>query len=725
MNVVDEVKRIMGLTPPPRYPNRPETSSLRETVDIGQRLKRSEQYGDALKAFESAMQQAISVGDSNAMAVIALHQAEVHMAQEHFDEAEAILKRSYQTAQESRQRSHMAYMLVGMGRLAQCCGEWKSAQTHYEQARETARQARSAGAEGRALGYLADVFRHDDNATYAVHLLREALPKLNMTGDVEPSSYFVGRLGEALIASGQPGEGRQLLERALRLAKQIGYRQYERRWGVTLGEQVASEGRLEEALGYFRDAMELIDPETHAEDYVRAMCQLSKICVDLRRLDEAGNYAKIASRTAAGRVGDKKLAAQTDMTMGIVLVAAKEYQAAISYLDAGVEAMGNLGVKPISFADTDVVRALAAAHAELGNEGAATETYRRAIVRAEKAEAKLEAAQAQRDLGLFFASRRKMAEAIQEWSAALAIYQSEQQTAQAARLYCDLASARKFIGHGQRAMKDYDDALMLLSNLKDDWETRGLVLSNAATAYADKGDVDSADSFFNESIAIARRLNNETAESTRRGNYGYFLLMTGRPQQAQSTLEFALRLSQKLELGLQTAIQTDNLGLLRDQQANYAEGLQLHREALAHITPLKNLHWEHTIRLNLANNLLASNELDEAGRLIETALTQGRTDEDTEVIIRALTAKAQWQMQLQQDQAMGEWLEEAVTRARKADMRRWQAEALEAYSQYQAVMGRREEAASLWRDAQKLYAILRAPQADIQPAWLNGSTQTN
>ena len=61
----------------------------------------------------------------------------------------------------------------------------------------------------------------------------------------------------------------------------------------------------------------------------------------------------------------------------------------------------------------------------------------------------------------------------------------------------------------------------------------------------------------------------------------------------------------------------------------------------------------------------------------------------------------------------------SITLARKADMRRLQAEALTVYSQQQAALKNDDQAGSLWRDAQKLFAILRAPQANIKPAWLN------
>ena len=257
--------------------------------------------------------------------------------------------------------------------------------------------------------------------------------------------------------------------------------------------------------------------------------------------------------------------------------------------------------------------------------------------------------------------------------------------------------------------------------LKEDWETRGLVLANAATAYADQGDMDSADSFFNESIAIARRMTNEVAEATRRGNYGWFLLATGRNEQALSMLEYALRLSKSLGLALQTAVQTDNMGLTYDNMGNYEKGLALHKEAAALIEPLNRPHWQSIINLNRANSLTGLHHSDEANGIYQAALTQGRDLNDVELIIRALTGLAQVALRLEKPADGSAWLEEAVTLARKADMRRLQAEALTIYSQQQAALKNEDQAGSLWRDAQKLFSILRAPQANIKPAWLKVS----
>jgi tetratricopeptide (TPR) repeat protein len=257
--------------------------------------------------------------------------------------------------------------------------------------------------------------------------------------------------------------------------------------------------------------------------------------------------------------------------------------------------------------------------------------------------------------------------------------------------------------------------------LNDDWETRGLVLSNAANMYVDQGDIESAESFFNEAIAIARRLNNEAAEAIRRGNYGWFLLSTGKPPQAIAALEYAVRISTKLGLHLQAAIQTDNLGLAHDMMANYPRALEYHQQALEIIEPLNNTHWANTFRVNLGITLLMMAQPSGAVPLLETALAGGRTDSDIEVIVRALTGMARVAVVEGRPAEVTTFLDEAVNLARKADMRRLLAEALSVYSEQQAALHQPEQSSTLWDEASKLYQMLHSPQAKQQPEWLKVS----
>jgi tetratricopeptide (TPR) repeat protein len=312
-------------------------------------------------------------------------------------------------------------------------------------------------------------------------------------------------------------------------------------------------------------------------------------------------------------------------------------------------------------------------------------------------------------------------QALQEWNAALTIYQDEHYTTQVVRLYCDIANARKTLGQGQRAMRDYEEALTLLNSIND-LDTRGVVLSNAATAYADMGDIESADDFFAESIKIAHKLGDFRAEATRRGNHAWFLLITGRARRATGALEEALRISRPMKLHLHAAVQTDNLGLAHDELHEYEVALHYHTQALELIQPLANPHWENIIKTNKANTLMLIQQPDEALVLLQEALAYGRAHENTEITARALLGLGRVALQRTQIGEAGEMLYEAVSLARRTDIRFLLALALTAYSEQQAAAQQPERTQALWQEAQKLFSIIHNPRAKQQPAWLNNTS---
>lgn len=178
--------------------NKPtELSEMQEAMEVAQLAKRREDYERALSALDRAMRLADENKDTYSVAVIALHQADILILQGQYDEAESLLQTVQQSANAANQMGFLSYGLSSLGRLYQERGEWDRARETYEQAREAAKEADSVAAEARAMGYLADVYMHEQNASYAVHLLQECLPMLNAGGDLDMSSYFVGRLGEA------------------------------------------------------------------------------------------------------------------------------------------------------------------------------------------------------------------------------------------------------------------------------------------------------------------------------------------------------------------------------------------------------------------------------------------------------------------------------------------------------------------------------------------------
>ncbi len=716
MKAAEQVIRWLGLdgffSPRPT-----EDKLLRDLVSSAQRAKRAENYEISLTLYEQALTRAEAVRDLNTIALINLQRAEVYIRQQEWSAAEHLLLGLRRDAQNTGQRTHMIYALCALGTLAQAQGDWNEARAYYEQALKVAQGSQTVSGEGRALGYLADTYLHEENASYAVRLLREAVPKLSLSDDLELSSYFVGRLGEALILSGQEADGERLLYRALRLAEQTSHRGYERRWSLALGERALMKQRYEEAQKHYARGLALFPVGGVDADRLIARASLSRAYLQSGDAEKALDYARQAADEITPQAS-ALLRAQAEGALGMALRASGNSAKALGYLQSATQHYQQVNGAGRNSLYVELLRHLAAAQADTADSDAVVTTYEQAIKLAQELDMPLEVAQTRVELGLLHLQRREMSSAIDQWSAALAIYLEEGQHAQVARLRCDIGAARKFLGQGQRALKEYEQALITLNSVED-WSTRGLVVSNAAVAYADMGEVESAEAFFNEAITIAGRLGDRAAEAVRRGNFGWFLLATDRPHQAVTVLEYALRMSQQQGSVLQVAVQTSNLGQAHDQLGNESTALMYHEQAYAMLPPQVDSHWRAVVVLSMANALRRRGRSEEAARLFDDALAQARATGDVEIIIGALTGKARVLLAQEQPEQTEELLREAVTLARRADMRRLLAGALRAQSEQQAALGQYDAAQAAWNEALRWFTVLHAPEASQPPYWLN------
>lgn len=717
MNLFDKLKEWVRVQPPARS----EAHHMRAALDEGRRAKFDEDYPRALARFEEALHYAETQRDLAVAAVIALHRGDVFIRQGRWAEAETLLTEMLQEARRMNHHIHVAYVLCSLGELAQRRGSWSEARAHYEEALDVARTTRALGAEGRALGHLADTYLHDKNASYAEHLLRSALPKLNLSEDLEMNSYFAGLLGEALIQSGHDVEGQQWLKRALQLATHMNDRYYQRWWSLVLGQRAFAEARYDDARLHYERALELFPVDARTPEYVRALCGMSQTHQSIRDYETALKYAQVAVQLS--ETMDDMTSALAQGTFGIALRLTKQTAEAVPHLRAAVAVYAQLDSTERTTSQIDILRNLAASLVDT-DPTAAVETYQKAIRWADQMGNHLQIAQTRRDLGLIYLKRRDYQAAIVEWTTAIPVYEESRQHAQIARLYTDISGARKQIGQHPRAMKDCEQALMVLNYVDEaDYETRGLVLSNAANAYAEQGDVESADAFFNDSISFAEKIGDQSAESVRRGNYGWFLLMVGRPRRAIAMLEQALELSRKLDLKLQQAVQTDNLGLAYDYLGDYQLAQRYHREALALIEVLDAARWRAILQANLAETLLSLGQIDEAQTVLDAVLAQARALDDVEALIRAYSGAARLAL-LQRRPADAEPpLIEAINLARRTEQKRLLAEALSLRSEQHAALDQPDAAKTVWNEAQRLYSILHMPQAKTQPAWLRDDSQ--
>lgn len=691
-----------------------EQSEIRDLINLGQRAKRSEKYDEALKFFEQAFLQAEAAEDHSAVAVASLHRAEIHIETGDWQSAQNLLLQIRRHAQSESQHTRMSYALSALGTLSQARGDWGEARAYYEQALKVGRTSGSLGAEARALGHLADTYLQEANASYAVHLLREAVPKLNMSGDLEPSSYFVGRLGEALIQTGQAHEGEHLLYRALRLAEQMQHHTYQRRWSLALGQRMLDTLHYEDAVKHYQQALEWFPQGVPSAEKITALANLSRAYLYLQQGDTALEQAQQAVDEAQ-HLENNPIKAMAESALGMALRYNRQSVQAIGHLQAAANHLDDHGLQ------VELLRNLAAAQADIADTEAATQTYQQALKLAQSnGTPVMDRAQTHVDLGLLYSQRRDMAAAVENWSKALEIYAGERQFEQVARLHCDLANARKFLGQGQRALKQYQEALTAL-NAVDNWTTRGIVLANAATAYADVGEIESAEAFFNEAITIASRIGDVEAEALRHGNYGWFLMATNRPHQAVAALEYALNMSQQQENQLCIAIQSSNLGRTHDYLEETTAAWEYYKQAAALIPWQHDPHWIAILKLNLAQAMIRREHLGEARRLVAEALEQAHTINDHEAIISAVTCQAQILLLEHHPEAIGARLSEVITLARRADMRRLLAGALHVQSEQQARLGNQEQAQTLWEEAQRLYTVLHSPESQQHPAWLTSS----
>lgn len=694
MNWVERIARWVGLDV--GQETRPELINLRATMEVIRSTKRGEDYVEALASIERAIEIAQSLGDVTVPALLQLHRADVYIRQRDYEAADNLLNRLIQSS-PAGQSFQRAYAMVMLGVMAYQQGDLQLARERLERAQTEAIASNSLGAEARAQCHLAELYLDEGNAAYASHSLKEGLDKLYRSGDHEPSTYFIGRMGEALIANGETNDGDQLLTRALRQAQQFRERGEQRRLHLILADRAQSLGRYAESYNQLEKALSFMSPD--APERPNALLRASAACLYLDKTADALAYAEQAHRLRPD-----------DLTvrggLGVALHAAGRAGDALPHLEAAVTAESPAW---------EVRRALAAAYLDTGEADRAAQTYQASYLAAQTAREPEESARVQRDIGLMHVRLGQPAEAIKAWLVALGLYDAVGESNQVARLYCDIANARLTLGQTARAIKDFDEALMLVSRA-DDPATRGVVLSNAAAIYLEKGDVETAEAFFVESIQIAQKLRDEVAESTRQGNFGWFQWVTGRATRAQSALTYAIQFSERIGLTLQAAVQTSNLAQVVAELGDNAASTRLHLRALSLLKPSDPARWQAILRVNAALHALRTDQADDAMTWLADAAGYAPLSVDVEAHYRVQIAAALAERDTDPADGVAQ-LTALLSAVRGVGLKRLTAEMLAALSQLAAAAGQ-TDAGKHWEEARKLYKVIGHPLGQVTPAWI-------
>lgn len=708
MNVFKRIESWIKTNFAPPQPPKPDPNlaKLYELIYRARTLKRVGQYDEVLRELDVIL----SIVDDKMKFGIHLNQADILIRKKDFAHAATILE-SLDTDEQLISDEYRAHFANMWGLWWKAQQKWDEAQERFEEAIDMAKRANKNHFIPLVTTHLAVVYLEQGNASYAMHLLEQVFPLVQGSGDTELVSYFTGVYGQATLETGKP-DGRQIVEHALFLAREIGHNEYQVMWLNTLAMDSMRANLFSEAIDYLSKVLEKTDPTEPV--YIAGLCHISRASYHTDH-EATLRYAQQAEALLTDE-HPQRLKMQVYITLGTAYRVNNDGEQALHYLKQVDEALyRSWTLSPFEYRYVDYVRNLAGAYLLVSNFPQSAEIYEQAL-NGDGGFSEFEIANLQRDRGIYYVHLKQYQDAIQTWMNALKYYEGERLYVQVARLYSDIGNIRRLIGQGRRAFKDYEQALMVLNSF-DDPETRGLVLSNAATIYADFGDITTAESFFVEAIQIAQQLRKPQLESLRRGNYGWFLLNTGRAESALHMLQHAIDQSQALNLSHQAAVQMDNMGLAWDELKNYERAIGYHQQAwqMLQDQPDIDIYWRGIIGANLAHSLISAGTFESVDDLLDVALKIGRDIQRQELVIRALNGKIRGLLLQQGDHEQVALLaDEAVSLAQLQGRRRLLADALILRSQLHQKNGQDEEAEKDWESAKSILQLLRLKPADYQ-----------
>jgi len=683
---------------------------LTELQDLARRAQFAEQYNEAIKLLNEAYEIAQALHNTTAQVDIQLTRGDILVIQERWQEAERWLTELRQHCASNQHQAPLAYTLCSLGTIAQAQDRLDDAQHYYEKARAIAQSIGTDGASGRAIAHLADVYLQEGNASYAIHLLEDALPRLDRSGDRELLGYFLGRHGQALIESGQVSRGMAQLRRGLEAAIALKHRRQVRYLSLLLGQETIKVGDYQRAQQCFNDGLRLYpDPPPQSTSYAEALCHMSYATLHVEGAQAAKPYSEQAISVAKA-LNAPRILTLAKATQGLVLQKEGHSKQAIPILTEALTTYSS--AQPDSFY-LDILRGLATAQHQTGDAEAAFATYHQAVEQASAAPTL--AAQLHDAMGHLCFEDHRYKDAIQHWREAIALFQDAKQRNQVLRLLCDVGTAYTKLGDGRLARREYEQALEQV-NRTDDRTTRGIVLTHVAQAYQLYGELETAEAFFTEALEIARRANNPKEEVKRRCKHAHFLLQIGQANRAITELMQIRNRSQELNLPLQEALCNNYLGLAYTKLANYEIALKQHRTALAQIRILAERQWQAVIQTDMADSLYEAGNIDEAQQMYAGALAAARDLQYVVVIGNALHGLARIALDADELDVATSHLHDAELLAHRAHNRRLMAEVLTQQSRLYAKQTNLAKAQSTWEEAKKLRQMMRMP--DIPADWI-------
>jgi tetratricopeptide (TPR) repeat protein len=444
---MDFLKRMgdwFGISPPKQ---KPDMMAITDLIDLGRQARYAENYSNALDIFEKAVALAKSRQNATALAIAQLNIADIYIQIKRFDEAQILLTELQADTEERQHYTPLAYTLCLMGYFYQVQGDWEQARDTYNQALTIAQKANAQGAIGRAKGHLAETYLREKNATYAEHLLHDALPLLNGTNDDELISHFIGQYALTMFQLGRDVDGGRLLETALRRAQQLDFKTQIRHWQRVIAERKFEIHDYKSAFEHYHEFLKLSpDPLPETEEYGLALSNLSEITRQLGQQQEALDYARQAERILSN-IESNTLSSHALTAIGLAMRANKQYDDAQDYFQQALTIS-----LPTSDDSLAIQLEIAQTHIMTEQYTDAESTYLKLIDQLDESTHPEQSVRANAGLGTAYQKQNKPDKAIQRWMIAQKLTDNQGKYNQTARIICDMAQARYDLGDGKRGL---------------------------------------------------------------------------------------------------------------------------------------------------------------------------------------------------------------------------------------------------------------------------------
>jgi CHAT domain-containing protein len=228
-------------------------------------------------------------------------------------------------------------------------------------------------------------------------------------------------------------------------------------------------------------------------------------------------------------------------------------------------------------------------------------------------------AQALGNLGIVYRRLGEYSKAVDTLLNAQKIVHALNDFKQENRILINLGNAYEVIGQYQDAISNYQHSAAISANIKD-WQTEALALNNIGGIYANQGNYPEAVKLYEQSQAIAEAHNDLEGRAYCLNNLGSAYHEMAKFDQAKVFLEDGVALAKKLGLNTLLADTRINLGLLFEDNRDYAAALSQYHQALVVSQQINDPKLSAAIQNNIGHALLDSGKPADAEFPLRTAI---------------------------------------------------------------------------------------------------------